>query len=309
MDVSDKNNALLNVEEHATKINQAINDIIANGNMCNIIDWFADKSLVVHNEYTIDYDAILPLFRPCPLKSECPNRFSKGDIYRRLAIIDNLYGTNIVRMRQFGLADLTERIWQLCNDGNGNHSDYELICKAVNFVSMSSSNISSATSAQTNALLQAFTGGYGVTSYTPKKVSYPEAPSILSKYIYFLMQSYLPNNLGFPIYDTIVCKYAPRLAKLLQIPIIRGSLSNMPKYINLLSKIIQVLEKDNPYLWNQGNPIKTKFALLDYFLWHIGKSKNQSYSLLLTKQEYLQYITSGKMAIPKRIQNWASINI
>mgnify|MGYP003313849935 FL=1 len=48
------------------------------------------------------------------------------DIYHRLILIDSLYSTNINRMRNFGLEEMTDVIWDLCDDRNGNHSDAHL---------------------------------------------------------------------------------------------------------------------------------------------------------------------------------------
>ena len=47
---------------------------------------------------------------------------SKEDIFRQLVLIDSLYSTNVVRMRQFGIEEIAEDIWQLCNDGKGNYT-------------------------------------------------------------------------------------------------------------------------------------------------------------------------------------------
>lgn len=256
------------------------------------------------DEYTTDYDVILPLFKPCPLKANCPNKFSKGDIYRRLAIIDNLYGTNIVRMRQFGLSDLTDKIWNLCNDGNGNHADEVLIDKARRFVTDYSKNLYK--KALSDELSDAFLSGYGITVYKKNTIHNPVAPSILSKYIYFLLQANLSDNIGFPIYDSIVGEYAPKIAQHLGTTY-KNCSTKIWRYTYMLSEIIRVLEAQDPNLWNQQNPCKTKFALLDHFLWRIGKAKKGSFSLLMTRIETEDYIRQG--TVPKRIQNWQNISL
>lgn len=287
----------------AHDINQAIRKMIAQDEdkacvkeNANKENPFSDK-----DEYAIDYDAILPMFKGCPLEGKCPCKFSINVIYQRLAIVDNLYGTNIVRMRSFGLVDLAERIWELCDDGNGNHSDKVLIDKAIQFVDRYSTKQGSINN---DELTVAFNGGYGYTAYSKNKLTKPEAPSILSKYIYFLFQAYMPNNIGFPIYDSIVCEYAPQFAHILKTKYM-GCRSKIFKYTYMLSEIIKVLEQDDYNLWNKDNPCGTKFALLDHFLWRVGKAKNGSYSLLMTKKEYANYIQNG--IVPARIKIWKNI--
>ena len=74
-------------------------------------------------------------------------------------------------------------------------------------------------------------------------------------------------------------------------------------YIEGLRSIIDVLECDDPNLWNVNS--MTKFEILDYFLWHIGKAGQKSYSLLLTKNEMLNAYSDGNLnKLPQRVILW-----
>ena len=76
-------------------------------------------------------------------------------------------------------------------------------------------------------------------------------------------------------------------------------------YIDGLKRVIDVLEANNPTLWNTSG--KLKYDLLDYFLWHIGKAGKGSYESLMTKAEYEDYLATKQ--IPKRIKKWVGIKI
>lgn len=285
------------ISDFAKEINDTIISIIEYDKDCSSIRWGSNNELSQYTEYDIDYESIESLFSHCPI-SVCPNKLTKRLIYNRLAVIDNLYETNIVRMRRFGIADLTDSIWQLCDNGYGNHTDFELTKKAENFVLTYSTTLYN--NKPTNHIINAFTTGYGVFINSNNKVTHSKAPSIISKYLYFLLQTNHTNNIGFPIYDSLVCKIAPKIAQKLGV-IHYGCCTDIWKYTFMLSEIIRVLEAQNPSLWNKQNPRKTKFALLDHFLWRIGKVKTNSFSLLLTKSELISYLNSGKTNLPNRI--------
>ena len=113
---------------------------------------------------------------------------SKEDIFRQLVLIDSLYSTNVVRMRQFGIEEIAEDIWQLCNDGKGNYTITALSQKI---------DISKPLP---KAITDLFTNKYG---YIQGKND-SSAVSLISKYFHFVSIVYPQNDWGFPIYDTIV---------------------------------------------------------------------------------------------------------
>ena len=63
------------------------------------------------------------------------NKLQREDIATRLSLLDLFYTTNFNRFAEFGLEELTDTIWRLCSDGNGSHSDNELVKKVEAFVS------------------------------------------------------------------------------------------------------------------------------------------------------------------------------
>ena len=297
------NNLTQEAEDLIIEINDAISDMLNDDLDIEKID--DDINLLSHelDSYATDYVAIKNAFSYPNAK--CPRNLSITLIIQRLALIDLFYGTNIVRMRQVGLDDLALEIWNLCDDGNGNHSDKELVDKLVAFTNKYTSSPIKANKNSNAPIEKAFMGHYGMTSFDGKTINRPEAPSILSKYFFFLMQQNMPNNIGFPIYDSIVCKYAPEIANKLGIKSY-GCKSDIGIYTYMLYQIIKLLESKNPQLWNQQNTRRTKFALFDHFLWRVGKAKEKSFSLLLTRQEYIDYIT--KKILPQRIIRWQKIN-
>ena len=290
-------------EKLIIEINDAISDMLNDDLDIEKIDDDIDLFFYDLDSYATDYEAIKNAFS-YP-NGKCPCKLSITLIFQRLALIDLFYGTNIVRMRQFGLDDLAKEIWSLCYVGNGNHSDKELANKLVAFTNKYTSSYIKANKNSNAPIEKAFIGHYGLTSFSNNQITHPEAPSILSKYFFFLMQQNMPNNIGFPIYDSIVCKYAPKIANKLGIKSY-GCKSDIGIYTYMLYQIIKVLESKNPQLWNQRNTRRTKFALFDHFLWRVGKAKDKSYSLLLTRQEYVNYIT--KSILPQRIIQWQNIN-
>ena len=113
------------------------------------------------------------------------NTITKLDVYRQLVLIDSLYSTNVKRMRQFGLEEICDDIWNLCNDGCGNYS-LQTLAKQLTVTNNLPAHIS-----------QLFTQPYG---YIEGKKSL-SAPSLLSKYFFFAAARCSQGGWGFPIYD------------------------------------------------------------------------------------------------------------
>jgi len=230
-------------------------------------------------------------------KNHCTNEISKEDIYRQLSLIDMFYSTNVYRMRRFGLEEITDEIYDLCKGADGKYSLGVLSGKL------------NATRPLHPDVKRLFTLLFGYID----GVKNSKAPSLLSKYFYFVSLVCPVDGWGFPIYDSIVCGMLPRLQKRLGIkpltPSQNISQSNVnfdiDVYIDGLKRVIDVLEANNPTLWNTSG--KLKYDLLDYFLWHIGKAGKGSYESLMTKAEYEDYLATKQ--IPKRIKKWVGIKI
>lgn len=257
-----------------------------------------EKAVQNQTGFFADYLAILEAFKPCS-HPQCPCILTYNDIYRRLVLIDSLYSTNVVRMRKFGIKHIAQEIWQLCNNNQGVYSDVVLVNKVCYYLSCVRQG-----NGYTNSIHSLITQAqYGYVNAVKQS-----APSLISKYLYFLLQANSPKGAdGFPIYDSIVAKYAPRLASKLGLPRHTKIQTDIVQYITLLYDIADCLSAQNINLWTKNNPCITRFALLDYFLWHVGKSQDKSYSLLLTEGEYINFIS--KNLLPQRIINWQNINI
>ncbi len=218
---------------------------------------------------------------------------SKEDIFRQLVLIDSLYSTNVVRMRQFGIEEIAEDIWQLCNDGKG---DYRLsaLTKKIDI-----------TKPLPNTVVVLFAAKYGYIKGRRNN----GAASLITKYFHFASIACPQNDWGFPIYDTIVANLLNDMQRFLQIPCTRAKHFKNPKnldiniYIDGLRCIVIELSKFDSVIWSGIN--RLKFEMLDYCLWHIGKCGKNSFNLLLTKQEMLTYTQTS--TLPTRIQDWTHI--
>jgi len=254
-----------------------------------IADMFCDS--MVMTSYDINKNSIIGVF-VCK-EHHCANEITKEDIYRQLALIDMFYSTNVYRMRRFGLEEIADGIYDLCKGTNGRHTLGELSSKL------------NATRPLHPDVKRLFPFLFGYTD----GVKNAKAPSLLSKYFYFVSLVCPIDEWGFPIYDSIVCGLLHRLQRKLGIkPLatsqnITQSNANIDVYIDGLKRVIDVLEANNPTLWKTSG--KLKYDLLDYFLWHIGKAGKGSYESLMTKAEYLSYFATKN--VPTRIRNWEGI--
>ena len=253
-------------------------------------------------------EVIKRTFRPCPCPT-CPHQFSKMDIYHRLILIDSLYSTNINRMRSFGLEEMTDVIWNLCDDGNGNHSDAHLaqsLAYLISFPQQQGGLIRRSVTPYTKfslPLINAFNDEYGYINGSKAG----KAMSLLSKYFYFVTLIQQVDDYGFPIYDRIVRNLIRPMEKYMGLTPLSTDLDNIEKFIVAIKCIVDTLANADKNLWDPKNSGKRKFELLDYFLWHIGKAGEQSYRLLFTQREYANYYNSNQTNLPKRIQDWENI--
>ncbi len=257
------------------------------------------------------------------IKSEFANnpskKLGKMDIAKRLSLLDLFYTTNFNRFVEFGLEDLTDTIWNLCADVDGQHSDSILVKKIETFVNKC---ITDPIQARNNVIfsdLFASSVKFGITKVT--NVSNGNAAqSIISKYFFFLLENHhsVGNTLGFPIYDSI--------AKELQNPLLNKlgkkirSRNDIVGYINKMSLILECLKAGSGNtIWHMPSTVcNTQFGLLDYFLWRIGKSGKFSFSLLWSRNEKRKhYLTIHNLkestdtnlinefaTLPNRFKDW-----
>lgn len=249
----------------------------------------------------------------------------KEDIARRLALLDLFYTTNFNRFAEFGIDDLTDAIWNLTQDSNGKHSDSVLVEKVETFVS----NCCNPTTHQLddNPIFESFfapSAVFGISMSAGKLKGYA-AQSLISKYLFFLLESHHSENntFGFPIFDSIAKELQEPLIKKLGGKNVIGC--GMIEYVARMKVLLDCLKDScggNRTVWNMPSSVcNTQFGLLDYFLWRVGKCGRFSFSLLWSKVEKRNhYFTAEKLkgdtekgmhlnltdfnALPSRFQKW-----
>lgn len=244
--------------------------------------------------------------------------FQREDIATRLSLIDLFYTTNFNRFAEFGLEKLTDNIWNLCCDGNGSHSDIELVKKVEAFVEDCTNDHEKARKSEIFTTL--FNAKFGIIKPGEDNNGH-SAQSLISKYLFFLLENHhSANTIGFPIFDSI--------AKELQIPLYKklvggkASGSDMGGYIKKMRAILDCLKDSlDKYsnVWQMPSTVcQTQFGLLDYFLWRIGKSGRFSFSLLWSKKEKAaHYLAAERLrknkysnpladfnSLPRRFRDW-----
>lgn len=262
----------------------------------------------LYDEYWEWKDTISDLFTPCPC-TNCPQVLTKRLILQRLAIIDSIYATNVFSMRRFGLQDIADKLWNLCEDSTGVHTDAELIRKAQAFM-----RNPSAVPPKSGLMKLAHFGIYAtiedIVNLFKRKYGYTKrggiyvqsvAVSLISKYLHFLLESDKTDNYGFPIYDQLALDMYQRIAPYLGITPMKGLKNNIQKYVTALFSIVDELEKADPILWS--GKYGQKFQLLDILLWRMGKIKKDNIFGLLTREEFYDlYVAKSTTILPSRIQ-------
>ena len=135
------------------------------------------------------------------------------------------------------------------------YSDKELIYEANKYVNKENSEI----------LKTLFTEKYGYNSNGKKE---KKAVSLISKYLYFL------TGYQFPIYDSLVKMAYPKVIKEFGLQPQFFSITDV-NFVEVLSELNEISEIDN-------------FEKLDNYLWYSQKLENNSFSLILSKEEHLK---------------------
>ncbi|MDE6538392.1 MAG: hypothetical protein K2M13_10235 [Muribaculaceae bacterium] len=280
-----------------------------------------EYKLIQVTGYTTQFDVINSAY-----KVSSTAGLQKIDIARRLALIDLFYTTNLNRFAEFGLAALTETIWDLCDDGHGNYSDSELVRKVETFINECVTNTKAASSNLLYLKLFSPKAKFGITDVKEENgvnvAKKHSAESLVSKYFFFLLENFhTPGNvLGFPIFDSIAYELQGSLLK--KLGIVSQRRKNMVSYIANMKLILDFLVNSpdsNSRIWNMPTAVcNTQFGLLDYFLWRIGKSGKFSFSLLWSKAEkVVHYPAASRLknkncpstatdfySLPQRLQDW-----
>ena len=231
--------------------------------------------------YSLDWDVIRDLFEPKQHKLTCKL------VVQRLALIDLFYSTSTNQYSQFGLYELACAIIGLSTNASG-CSDSVLAAKAQDFVKNPSK--------QHDIYTKLFGLQYG---YQFKKKVNPlekrSAVSIISKYLYFLLEAQ-GCQVGFPIYDSIVQDLLPHVARKIGISLTSNGINDIVPYVIAIKDVANTLNVTHRI---HNGKAMSRFAVLDYFLWRIGKVGDLSFSLLITRDQLVTY--SKVLAIIKYI--------
>jgi len=180
----------------------------------------------------------------------------------RLTIIDSYYSTQMNK-RFFGIEEIAEKILAVSKN------DEELINKFKNFIENPNEEMK---------ILELFKTKFGC-----KKTGEQSgvAPSIISKYAYFL------TNFKFPIYDNLakegyklICKKYPNLE------LRKLNDNNIVNYFENISNLNKITNINN-------------YDKLDNLLWLYGKLTQGSFSLILHKKDYLKLVNNIKFKSEK----------
>ena len=166
----------------------------------------------------------------------------------RLTIIDSYYSTQMNK-RLFGIEEIAEALHA--------KSDDDLKQEALNFL---------INKTDTSFILDLFNSRFGFDKVGKNPM---KAISLISKYLYFLMNS------QFPIYDDLAIKSYKLLVK--------NNLVQSDEAITTDNYFYKIILLKNAY------KIET-FEKLDNLLWLIGKVKNESFSFLFDIKKYKELI-------------------
>jgi len=207
--------------------------------------------------YNIDKAAIQSLF-----SSTSGN--SKLDIISRLAVIDNMYSTNVNAYRGFALEEIADAILQISSNGSFSAK-----------LSAFAANPTSGTIQAFGSLNQnLFNAKFGLNKIGNRNL---DAISLISKYAYF------ETGCSFPIVDSLVSKYAPKVWHYCGL---RGKYS-CPNKSNILGYVSSI----NLFRSQFGN---MSYDSVDCLLWTVGEFKKSNLSLILSKADFQKVVAINR---------------
>lgn len=203
-------------------------------------------------------------------------KYNVGNIMLRLTVIDSLYATNAA-YSYFSIEEMAQRIHKL-------GSEKEATRRFANY----------ALGNDDEAVYGLFEEPFGIRK---NLADGSKQVSLLSKYAYYcVLQEREKYPLGFPIYDSLAKEIYPKLCTKLGVDIKDTKDDEMKNYVSNLRTICHVLFK---------NPMDAcgmqQFDLLDAYLWRMGKFAHGNLSLMLERQDYVQFIENLKLQVD---ENW-----
>ena len=235
------------------------------------------QTLFAGSGYTSNKRAISKLFENTNeyvVANENKNKEEiKADILLRLTVIDSMYSTQMGK-RYYGLDDLAKAMYAVQQEKHRPLKELFVDFAASPCEKSSLFNYKE----NEHNLFGDKTYGIGKHDKKPKGL----AISLISKYAYFT------TGYKFPIFDSIVCEMLPVISAYIGFSIKKASLKardgmkSMEKFVTAINTTIQKLEQ-----WT-GKSIS--YDSFDRLLWFVGKIRRGNLSLILSKEEYEQFI-------------------
>ncbi len=201
--------------------------------------------------------------------------YSEVSIHLRLVVIDSLYSTN-AGYSYFSFEEMARKIKALGTEDKAREYFADIARNPEKYkVEKEDGTIEDTT---------IFSLPYGI-----QKDGTPGSKqiSLLSKYAYYCVLQDKKNALGFPIYDTLARKMFNKL---------KGKM-HKEKAISQSDSIAEYIEKMNALreaIFGDAEPQRfdgyQQYDILDAYLWRMGKISNGNFSLLLSKEDYKQFI-------------------
>ena len=190
------------------------------------------------------------------------NGLDESKIRIRLTVLDSMYSTQM-RMRPYGLEDLTKAIWEKCHKNNG--------AKLKETLTAIAAGKELDNDDEAKEIYNLFCGKYGVEGNNAQAVS------LISKYFYF------ETGYKFPIYDSIVREYLPILYKYCgsEIPRKKANEQNTDDIIKRYIKTINEFFTNVIRYYDEW-----RYDSLDHLLWVVGKILRGNLSLVLEASDY-----------------------
>lgn len=209
--------------------------------------------------YIQQRETILRVFKEGKLRYDVPT------IILRLTVIDSLYSTN-AQYSYFSIEDMANELFSL----GSNEKDAVEYFKQIALGGNDSKNL--------------FNKEYGIRKNCNAG---SKQMSLMSKYAYYTLLCDNSSALGFPIYDSLVIKMYPIMWE--KMFGIKTTIEKecIEKYVASLNALRKKLFDNNDLFYGMQ-----QFDILDAYLWRMGKLNGGNYSLLLTRSEYVRFISN-----------------
>ena len=194
--------------------------------------------------------------------------YNTGIIMLRLVVIDSLYSTNAA-YSYFSFEEMAQKIYELGN----NEEDARMYFYAI------------ATQTGDKDTQKLFDEPFGIQKNLSEG---SKQMSLLSKYAYYALFNNEDYPLGFPIYDSLALEAYPTICKMLGIAQQTDIANNICTYVEALDEVRKVLFDNNNLFLGKYQ----QFDILDAYLWRMGKFSGGNLSLLLGRNDYIEFIKS-----------------